>query len=290
MKANHLWEQKDFSVIVALEPPKGIDLTALENRAQRLKGRVDSVLVQDSPDAIMRMTPVAACARLKQIGLRPILGINERDRNRLAIQGDILGAISLGITDVFIEEGKDPSYGDHPLTRPVDDVGLTDLAKILAKFEQGQDLNNQQINCDCSVSYMASAEFLDDETQIEQEFRQMETLIQYGVKAFVTSPQFDLERSKMLSERTQSLGGVLFVGVMLLKSVGMARYLNEVPGISKVPDQIFQQFSEAQVKAKAGIEIAARFIKEVESFAKGVVIIPVGWEHKIPMVLDQIGR
>lgn len=290
MKANHLWETEDFSVVVALEPPKGTDLTTLENRAQRLKGRVDAVLVQDSPDAIMRMTPIAACARLNQIGLRPIMGINARDRNRLAIQGDLLGAVSLGINDIFIEEGKDPSYGDHPLTRPVEDVGIKDLAKALEKLTEGQDVNNQKINGECTVSYIAAAEFLDDDAQIEQEFKRIEALVQSGVKAFITSPQFDIELTKKLAERVQGLGAALFVSVMLLKSVGMARYLNEVPGISKVPDSVIEQFSKAEVKPKAGIEIAAGFINKVKEFAKGVVIIPVGWEHKVPLVLEQIGR
>lgn len=290
MKANHLWEAEDFSVVVALEPPKGTDLTTLENRAQRLKGRVDAVLVQDSPDAIMRMTPIAACARLNQIGLRPIMGINARDRNRLAIQGDLLGAVSLGINDIFIEEGKDPSYGDHPLTRPVEDVGIKDLAKALEKLTEGQDVNNQKIKGECTVSYIAAAEFLDDEVQIEQEFKRIEALVQSGVKAFITSPQFDIELTKKLAERVQGLGAALFVSVMLLKSVGMARYLNEVPGISKVPDSVIEQFSKAEVKAKAGIEIAAGFINNVKELAKGVVIVPVGWEHKVPLVLEQIGR
>jgi 5,10-methylenetetrahydrofolate reductase len=290
MKSNRLFEQDGFSVIVALEPPKGTDLSAFQKMTGRLKGRVQAVLVNDGADGIMRMTPLAACLAANKDGLRAILGMNARDRNRIAIQGDLLGASQLGVEEVFIEKGKDPSYGDHPLTRPIADIDCRELAHLIAKLNEGRDLAGQKLKGSTELDLGAQVEWLDDEQSVDLEFTRMEALVKEGVRAFVTSPQFDLEKTKARVARAKALGVKVYVGVMILKSVGMARYLNEVPGVSRVPDAVIEQMVNAPVKPKAGIEIAAGFMKALKGVADGVVLMPVGWEHKVPAVLDAYER
>ena len=197
-----------FSVIVSLDPPKGTDTEALEKNAERLKGRVDAVLVNDSIDAVMRMTPPAACSKLLSRGVRPILGMNNRDRNRLAVQGDLLGAWALGIRDVVFEDGKDPSFGDHPLTKPIYDLTGIALVEAVAELNQGRDLAAQSLKGRTDFFFGAWVEWLDDDRQLDQEFNKMEAMAQKGAMAFFTSPQFDVERTKKLLARAapQAIG------------------------------------------------------------------------------------
>lgn len=290
MKDDRLWERDDFSVIVSLDPPKGIDLTDLIGKAQMLKGRVDAVLIEDCADAIMRMTPPAACHALAQEGVLPVLGLNSRDRNRLAFQGDLLGAWSLGVRNVLYRTGRDPSYGDHPQTKPVRDLTGVEAVGAINSLNSGQDCAGQSLKGSPNFSIAVQVELLDDDAQTEKTWTQVEQLAQKGVKSFVISPQFDIERTKTFIKRGKGLGVSLVVGVMLLKSVGMARYLNEVPGVSKVPNQVIEKMVKAPVKPRAGVEVAIEFINELQGLAQGVVLLPIGWNHKIPEILEGIGR
>jgi len=286
MEPKRLWGNKGFSMVVSLEPPKGGDLSAMLKNGERLKGRIDAAIISDSPDAIMRMTPLAACLALHSTGIRPVMCINGRDRNRLAIQGDLLGAWAGGICDIIIEEGKDPSYGDHPLTKPVTDLDREQMVKTVAELNAGKDLAGQSLKGPTNFNFGAYVHWLDDDAKIEQEFKKMSLLAEAGAKVFITSPQFDLQRTKDLLNKAKSLDVSVLVTVMLLKSVGMARYLNEVPGISKVPDAVIEKMNNAPVKAKAGIDLTVEFIRSLEGIADGVVLSPIGWEHKVPEILD----
>lgn len=290
MEYKKLWETNEFSVLVSLDPPKGTDLSLFLKNATACKGRADAIMVCDSPDAIMRMSPIGACGTLVQNGIRPLLCVNNRDRNRLAIQGDLLSAWNAGIRDVVIEDGKDPSYGDHPLARPVNDASFQEMVEIGATLNRGKDVAGNELKGGTDFFLGATVEWLDGEDSIEREFLKMRQAANAGAEFFVTSPQFDIPRAKALVDAAKGIGKAVFVGIMILKSVGMARYLNEVPGISKVPDDIIDKLSSAPVKAKAGIEIAAEAINELQAVADGVVIWPIGWEHKVPALLDAIGR
>ena len=290
MNAQRFWNENGFAIAVALNPPKGSDVSVLVAQTEPLRGRIDAVLVGDATDAIMRMTPLAACAALSAKGMRAILGMNGRDRNRLAVQGDLLGAWSLGVRDVLFEDGKDPSFGDHPLTRPVHDVDGMALVELAAALNRGRDGAGLELAGGTDFNIAAAVEWLDDDTEIEREFVRMGELARKGCSTFVVSPQFDAARTRALVERARPLGAAVLVGVIMLKSVGMARYLNEVPGISRVPDHVIERLASAETKARAGVLAAAEFIDAMKGIADGVVIEPVGWVHKIPEILDAIVR
>jgi methylenetetrahydrofolate reductase (NADH) len=284
------WSQNDFSVTVSLDTPKGTDLSALLGWAELFKGRVDAVLVRDCPDAIVKMTPGAACAALLDKGLKPIMGLNARDRNRIAMQGDLLGAWSMGIRDLIIEEGKDPSFGDHPLVKPVRDASDIQCVEMATKLNSGQDVAGGELLGAPDFSVGACVQWLNDDKQIDAEFAKMRRMAEAGVDVFMVSPQFDFERVAALAERAKPLGVPLIVEIMLLKSVGMARYLNDVPGVTHVPDEVIDQMMKAPVKSKAGLQIAVDLIEKLRDVVSGVVLIPLGWEKKIPGVLEAIGR
>ena len=284
------WNQSDFSVIVSLDPPKGTDLSVLKSHADLFKGRVDAVLIRDNPDAVMRMTPAAACLALLDKGIKPLMGLNARDRNRIAMQGDLLGAWSCGIKDLVIEQGKDPSFGDHPLVRPVRDATDADCVQMAAKLASGRDMAGGELEGAPEFNIAACVQWLGDAGQIDDEFAGMKRMREAGAGAFVISPQFDFARVKELAERAKPLGVPLIVEIMLLKSVGMARYLNDVPGVTHVPEEVIEQMMKAPVKSKAGLQIAAELIEKLRDVVSGVVLIPLGWEKKTPAVLEAIGR
>lgn len=290
MEYKRLWEDDGFCVLVNMDPPKGTDLSVFLKHAMSYKGRVEGIMVSDSPDGIMRMSPIGVCGTLVQNGIRPLLCINNRDRNRLAIQGDLLSAWNLGIQDVIIEDGKDPSYGDHPLSRPVQDASPLDMVEMVSSLNQGKDIAGNALKGNTDFVFGKSVEWLEDENSFRKEFLQMQQAANAGVELFVISPQFDISRTKTQVAMAKKFGKAILIGIMIIKSVGMARYLNEVPGISKVPEDVIGRMSSAPVKAKAGIDIAAEMISELRGIADGVVIWPLGWEHKVPTVLDAIGR
>jgi len=284
------WSKDESALIISIDPPKGTNLQSFCEYAEPLKGRVDAILVNDSQDALMRMTPYTACLSLLERGLHPILGVNNRDRNRLAVQGDLLGAWASGIKDIVIDEGKDPSYGDHPLTKPIYDLDQAGMSAMMSQLNMGKDLGGQEIDGKTGFNFAAWVQWPDDDRQLDAEFNKMERLANTGVQAFFISPQFDVKKVKGLIERARPFNKPLIVGTLLLKSVGMARYLNEVPGVSHVPEETIKKMVKAPVRSKAGIEIAAQFIRDMFSVADGAVLIPLGWEKKIPAVLEEIGR
>ena len=290
MEVTKLWGNKEFNILVSLDSPKGTDVTAFARNAQMCKGRVEAILVHDSQDGIMRMSPLGACWNLLHLGIRPVLCMNVRDRNRLAIQGDLLSAWSMGVRDVLVQDGKDPSFGDHPLTRPVRDMTESDLISLVAGLNNEKDMAGIGLRGGTGFNFGALTDWLDDDEQIDNAFSKMKQWSVAGAEVFVTSPQFDMTRAKTLAARAKELGKAIYVQIMLLKSVGMARYLNEVPGISRVPEQVIEKMASAPVKAKAGIEIAAEAINELRGVVDGVVVVPLGWERKLPDVLEAIGR
>ncbi len=284
------WADSDFSVLVYIDPPKGADTDSIVNYAQKWKGRVDGFMLSDNADAIMRMTPICASRAVLDQGIRPVLRMNTRDRNRLAIQGDLLGAWALGIRDVVVLKGKDPSYGDHPLTRQVYDLSETEMVEMVKGLNAGKDMAGNTFSSTTGFHIGAAVDWLDDDKQVEAEFENIQKMADAGVDFIVTSPMFDISRARELTERAKGMGVSVFVGIMLLKSVGMARYLNEVPGIAKVPDALIAQMADAPVKPRAGVDIAAQAIEQLKGAADGVVLMPIGWERKIPDLLEAIGR
>jgi len=172
----------------------------------------------------------------------------------------------------------------------VRDLACSHTLEAVAGLNAGKDMAGGPLRGNTDFNLGAWVEWLDSDAQVDKEFAKMALMAQAGAKAFFVSPQFNMARTKELVKRAKPLGTAIFVGVMLLKSVGMARYLNEVPGVSNVPDDVIAKITSAPVKQKAGVELAAEFVQELDGVADGVVLMPLGWEHKLPGVLDILGR
>ncbi len=286
MRFAEVVNQKKFSLIVQMDPPKGTDPTNLLNAALAVKGRIDAISFTDNPVATMRMSPIALCQHLQQKNMEPILVINSRDRNRLAFQSDLLAAWALGVQSVILNEGGDPTYGDHPLAAPCNDLDMKGMLEAVSSFREGKDLSGHPVEKAPSFHAGVNVEISDDEQTNRKRAEGISQLAKLGAQFVFLGPTYEKETIKAFSEAAAGTGMKVFASIVLLKSVGMAKYLNNMPGKPNVPEEVIRKIQKAPIKSKAGLEIAAGFMKELETVCDGVVILPLGWEAKIPELLD----
>jgi len=286
MRFAEVVNQKRFSLVVQMDPPKGTDLSSLLNAALAVRGRVDAVSFTDNPVATMRMSPIAPCQLLRQKNMEPILVINSRDRNRLAFQSDLLAAWALGVQSVILNQGGDPTYGDHPLAVPCNDLDVKGMLETVSSFREGKDLSGHPVDKAPSFHAGVSIEISDDEQANRKRAEGLAQLAKLGAQFVFLGPTYEKETIKAFSEAASATGMKVFASLLLLKSVGMAKYLNNMPGKPNVPEDVIHKIQKAPIKPKACLEIAADFMKEIESVCDGVVILPLGWEAKIPELLD----
>ena len=278
--------QKKFSLVVQMDPPKGTDLTQSFNSALAVRGRVDAILFTNNPMATMRMNPIAPCSLFQQKTMETILTVNSRDRNRLAFQADLLAAWALGIHSLLLREGADPTYGDHPLAVPCNDLNLEGMLEAVASFREGKDLAGQTLDAPPSFHAGVGIDLSDDEKANRQKAAELAELAKRGAQFVVLGTTYDKDTVKLFSEAAAKSGIKVFASILLLKSVGMAKYLNNLAGAPKIPDEMIRKIQKAPIKPKACLEIAAEFMRELETLCNGVVVVPLGWESKIPELLD----
>jgi len=282
-------ESRTFVVVAELQPPKGTDLSELLDHADRLKGRVSAFNIPDLQNAILRMGSLPVCALLKTRGVEPILNLACSNRNRLALQSDLLSASPLGIENVLLLQGDSPSMGDHFEARPVFDLDLPGLLRAVKRLQEGTDLMGNELHGKPTFWVGAQANAGARGQDLEAEVRGMEEKMKGGVNFFLTTPVFDADLFEVFFRKAAPLKVPLVAGVTLLKSVGMARYINKHVEGASIPETVIDQLMKASDKQQASVEIASNLIKALRPLCQGVQIIPIGWEKCIPAVLDRAG-
>jgi len=278
--------QKGFSLVVRMDPPKGGNLTQFVDMALAVRGRVDATCFSDCPMAVMRMNPLAPCHLLQQKKMETILNLNARDRNRLAVQSDLLAAWALGVRSILLCEGEDPSFGDHPLTKSCKDLDLQGLLGVVSAFKEGKDLAGQPVAAAPSFHTGIEIQLTDDVAQNSKKAATLDKWGKLGVDFVFVGNTYDPDMIKPYAEAAAGSGIKVFASIVLLKSLGMAKYLNSIKGIPNIPAAVMQKITKAPIKQKACLEIAADFVGEIEKVTSGVVICPLGWEAKVPELLD----
>jgi 5,10-methylenetetrahydrofolate reductase len=282
-------ESGKFVVTAELQPPKGNDLSELYEYAELLKGRVDAINVPDLQNAIMRLGSLSVCALLLSRGMEVIFNLSCSSRNRLALQSDLLSAFALGLKNVFLLQGDHPSIGDHFEAQAVFDLDIMGLLGAAKRLQEGYDLmgndlrGKPQFCVGTSINAAAKGHVLDLEVM------DMEKKIRTGVDFFFTHSIYDVSLFEPFAKRVAHFKVPIIVGITLLKSVGMARYVNKHVEGASIPESIIDQLMKASDKQKASIEIAGNLIKELKGLCQGVQIIPIGWEKQIPALLDYAG-
>jgi 5,10-methylenetetrahydrofolate reductase len=278
-----------FPVVVELQPPKGIDLSEVYENADLLKGRVDAINVPELQNAIMRLGSFSVCALLKAKGMEVIFNLSCSDRNRLALQSELLNASALGLKNVLVLLGDHPSIGDHFEAQPVFDLDVVGLLGAVKRLQEGYDMmgndlkGKPQFFVGTQVNAAAKGHVLDLEVM------DMEKKIRTGADFFFTNSIYDVNLFEPFVKKVAHFKVPIIAGITLLKSVGMARYVNKhVEGVS-IPDSIIDQLMKASDKQEASIKIAGDLIRQLRPLCHGIQIIPIGWEKLVPALLDHVG-
>lgn len=280
----------NFAVTAELSPPKGTSLDSLYEKADLLKDRVTAFNLTDSYTAKMAMVPLAAARLLLDRGVESILQLTCRDRNRIALQADLLGAAALGIGNVVCMGGDPPTIGDHPEAKPVFDFDAVGLLGAVQALAEGHDVNGNALRG--TPEFFAGAVANPGADDLDFELSRVRMKIDAGARFFQTQAVYDPADYEPYADATRDLGVPMLPSIILLKSADMARFLNEkVPGIT-VPEAIINDMEKAatpEERSEASVEIAARTIQGLRGMSQGVHLIAAGWESRLPRVLEKAG-
>jgi len=277
-----------FLVTSEIGPPKGIETKIILEDAELIRGRVDAINVTDLQSSVMRLGSLVVCALLKQKGFKPIFQVTCRDRNRLALQSDILSAAALGIENLLILTGDHTTLGDHPEAKPVFDLDSVQLLEVVRKLQEGFDMKGNKLE-GAAPKFCVGAAVNPGTDPLEPQIIKMEKKIEAGAEFFQTQAVYDVKVFENFLSKIKHLKTTILAGIVLLKSAGMAKYMNKnVAGVF-VPDNLIKEMEETKNKVATSVAIAARLIKELKPMCDGIHIMPIGWDKVVPVVLDASG-
>jgi len=279
----------EFAVLAEMEPPKGADVTAMLANAQKVKGNVDAFVVPEMSNAVMRMSSLGGGMILQANGMDVVIQVNCRDRNRIAIQADLLAANACGIHSVMAVRGQDPSFGDHHQARAVYDIDLPELLTAIQGLRKGRDMAGIELSGAPAflVGTTVDAGARDKSPELIRE--EMDQKRAAGAEFFITPPLFDLATIEPFLKRVDPVETKIIPTVLLLKSLGMARYISRNVSNTFIPDSMIQRLQKAPDKVSECLKIASETVATVkkEGFC-GVQLATMGWEDKLPAILKRV--
>ncbi|MDI6716628.1 MAG: methylenetetrahydrofolate reductase [Actinomycetota bacterium] len=277
----------EFVITAEVGPPKGTDISEMVHHVEALKGKVTALNVTDNQSAVMRISTLAVSKILLDLGVEPIYQMTCRDRNRLGLQSDLLGAAVLGIKNVLALTGDHTTLGDHKSAKPVFDLESVQLLQVIQGLNEGHDMAGNELKG--KTDFFAGAIVTPEANPFEPQFAKFEKKIEAGAKFFQTQAVYDIKKFHAFMDRASKYNVPILAGILLLKSAGMARFLNKfVAGIS-VPDELIQELANSEKPLAKGIEIAGRQIRELRNVCAGVHIMAIGAEDKVPDILAAAG-
>ncbi len=287
-------ESGRFAVTVEAGPPKGASAAVMARKAEVLRHCCDSANVTDNQTAIVRMSSLAGCVLLKQQGIDPVMQIVCRDRNRIAIQSDVLGAVALGIGNILCLSGDHQKFGNHPTAKNVFDIDSIQLIQVLKSMrDEKKFMCGEEISGEVPIFIGAAANPYADPF----EFRvvRLAKKVKAGADFIQTQAVYDVPKfakwMKMVAKRGLDKETHILAGIIPIKSAGMARYMRDyVSGVS-VPDEIVTRMEQAKEAKEEGKKIAVELIEQIKEIpgVHGVHIMAVGWEDIVPEITQQAG-
>ncbi|MGD8982862.1 MAG: methylenetetrahydrofolate reductase [Desulfobacteraceae bacterium] len=277
-----------FVILGEFEPPKGADFSSLLKNANLARGRVDAIVVPEMARAVLKASSLGGCAFFQMEGIETVLQVCCRDRNCLALQADLLAAWALGIRNVMAVEGEDIRFGDHPHARTVNDLDLMELLETTQKLQGGKDMAGIELRGAPRFCVGSTIDTGATGGLLEIELENLKKKIDCGVRYLITNPIFDLRRFQQFIKRIDTSQVAVIPTVLLLKSAGMARYIDRnIKGIS-IPAEIIRNIQKASDKQRECIRISADIITRVKEMGMaGILISTVGWEDRLPQILDE---
>ena len=291
MRITELFDNGEFVVTAEVGPPKGIDASHVVEEAKEYLSGITAVNVTDNQSSVMRMGSLPACVMLKNAGLTPILQLTCRDRNRIALQSELLGAAALGIENILCLTGDHTKMGDHPGAKPVFDLDSVSLLHTVCQLENGVDLGGNPLVGE-APKFAKGAVVSPCSDSVDAQLAKMERKCLAGAEYFQTQAVFDSEKFISFMEKAKQFGKPVQLGVIIPKSAGMAKFMNKNVAGVHVPQWMIDELAADKEKAKAGItgvELAAKVIKECRPYCQGLHIMALGWEAKVPELLKLAG-
>jgi methylenetetrahydrofolate reductase (NADPH) len=287
MKLTEIFTDSRFVITSEAGPPKGVDTTKMLEDVDLLLGKVDAFNVTDQQSSVMRLGSLAVSLLLKQRGAEPIFQLTCRDRNRIALQSDLLSAYVLGIENVLCLTGDYVSLGDHPEAKPVFDLDSVSLIRAARQLCEGHDLAGKELlgKPDFCIGAVVSP----GADPLEPQIIKMENKMRAGAQFFQTQAVYDLDQFAQFMKQIDGLEVPVLGGIILLKSAGMARFMNRnVAGVN-VPEHLINRMEQTKDKAATSVEIAAELVRGMKDLCQGVHIMGLGWERLVPDVLEGAG-
>jgi 5,10-methylenetetrahydrofolate reductase len=283
MRITELFDRGEFVVTAEVGPPKGFHLDELLHEAKCYLQDVSAVNVTDCQSSVMRLGSLATCKALKDNGIEPLFQLTCRDRNRIALQSDLLSAACFGIDNILLLTGDHTTLGDAPQAKPVFDLDSVSLLHAAKMLEQGVDLNGNELTGE-PPKFAKGAVVSPCSDSVDVQLSKMERKINAGAEYFQTQAVFEPEKFSDFMEKAKQFNVPVMLGIVILKSAGMAKFMNNnIAGIH-IPQDMIDELSADKERAKAGItgvEIAARIIRECHGHCSGVHIMTLGWDDKV---------
>jgi methylenetetrahydrofolate reductase (NADPH) len=279
----------EFVILAEIEPPKGTDISDMVANATSVKRTVDAFVVPEMNNAVMRLSSLGGALLLQTKGLETVLQVCCRDRNRLALQGDLLAAHALGVPNVMAVAGEEITHGDHHEAKAVNDINLLELISAIGTLRGGRDMAGVDLKGAPQFLVGSTVKVTADSVGLKAELADLDQKIAAGARFFTTQPVFDVAVLENFRQQVGTRPAAIIPTVLLLKSVGMARYINRHLEM-KIPEEYITRIQNAPDRVRECVQIAAEFAAAIKQKGfPGVLIATIGWEDKLPSILGAAG-
>lgn len=273
----------EFTVTSEVVPPRGTDLEEMLTKARAMNGHIDALNVTECQRGNMRLGSLTAGSFISKEGIEVIAQVTLRDRNRIALQSDLLSANLLGIRNLLVVTGDLPIHGDHPAARSVFDIDVMTLLGIITGLNEGIDFEGNRIQG--PVALFSGAACHPGYEPRELQVLTMEKKARKGARFFQSQAVFDVKDFESFQNDAKHIGAPVLAGIIPLKSAKMARFMNDkIPGV-RVPENLIEIMEKSDNPRQEGMAMASRMINELRSFADGVHIMAIGMEEEVPKIL-----
>jgi 5,10-methylenetetrahydrofolate reductase len=279
-------DQGRFAVTIEYNPPKGTNIAGILDNAKRLVGRVHGVNVTDNTAAVVRAGSLPVCRLLYEMGHDPVMQLTCRDRNRIAMQSDLMGAHMLGIRNILCLTGDYPTVGDHKEAKPVYDLDSVQVMQMVRGLNEGRDLTGNKL--DGTTDFTIAAAATPEADLVGLVLTKFEVKVKAGAKFFQTQAVYNPTLFASFMKAVRPFKVKVLAGILLLRNVKMAEFMNaNIPGMA-VPQEMLDELRAAGDKSEdAGVEIAVRTIKAVRSHCDGVHIMAIKGIHRLEEIITK---
>jgi len=289
MKLATIFQEGHFVVTGEVGPPKGADATEVLEGAEVMAPFVAAVNVTDNQSAVVRLGSLAVAHLIKEKGIEPVVQVVCRDRNRIALQSDLLSAAALGVENALLLTGDHAILGDHPEAKSVFDLDSVQLLAAAKALNEGHDLAGHEL--DSATDLCLGAVVNPGSDDLETQLIKMEKKIEAGAEFFQTQAVYEPETFEAFMDKAGTFGVPVLVGIVPLKSAGMAKYMTaNVAGVH-VPDAMIKRMADTPRKQrkKVSAELSADLIRRMKDMCQGVHLMPLRWDDIVPTIVQASG-